>query len=168
MTDQLLSESALVWLRYKEVFGGQTTSFRRRRELAAAANKPVTAEELPFGPGRDPLSSGDVLASLFRNNGWDASLAQAEVLERWPEIVGERVAKHARALYIDKQVLVVQCDSTAWATQLRSLRSTLVAKLAEEIPAADVTDLKLLNPGAPSWRHGKWSTPGRGPRDTYG
>ncbi|WP_311478715.1 DciA family protein [uncultured Gulosibacter sp.] len=168
MTEQQLSESTVVWLRLKEVFGGQTTSFRRRRELAAAAKQPTAAEELPFGPRRDPVSSGDVLASLFRSNGWDASLAQAEVLERWPEIVGDRVAQHARALYINEQVLVVQCDSTAWATQLRLLCTTLVAKIAEEIPAADVTNLKLLNPGAPSWRYGKWSTPGRGPRDTYG
>lgn len=169
MSDDQLSESTNVWLRFKAVFGGQTTSFHRRRQLAdAAKHSPATAEELPFGPHRDPVSSGDLLASLFRRNDWTASVANARVLDAWPQIAGEKIARHAKALHIDDRVLVVQCDSTAWATQLRALRGSLVQQIIAQVPGAELDDLRVLNPGAPSWRYGKWSVPGRGPRDTYG
>ena len=54
---------------------------------------------------------------------------------RWPEIVGEDVAKHCEPERYDEdeRVLVVRCDSTAWATNLRLLAPTLVARLNEDL-----------------------------------
>ena len=42
---------------------------------------------------------------------------------RWPQIVGPEVAQHCEPQKYDEdeRVLTVQCDSTAWATQLRLL-----------------------------------------------
>ncbi|CAM5379962.1 DNA gyrase subunit B [Streptomyces californicus] len=52
---------------------------------------------------------------------------------RWPQIVGEDLAKHCVPLRYDDapdaRVLTVSCDSTAWATQLRLLAPQLVARL---------------------------------------
>lgn len=165
-----LSESSQVWFRMKAVFGGRTTSFHRRRdrERAKAEGAPTTAEQFPFGPHREPVTTGDLLGQFFRRNEWSAPVAQAEVIEHWVELVGEQTAQHATPLHVESGVLVVQSDSTAWATQLRSIRATIIAAIADRYPAAAIDDLKVLNPGAPSWRHGRRSVPGRGPRDTYG
>ena len=165
-----LSAASEAWLRLKEVFGGgRTSSFRERRRRAQSGSEgPVGEEQLPFGPHREPVSTGALLGSLFRRHGWARPIAQAEVIDRWPTLAGERIAAHARPLHVDDGVLVVQCDSTAWATQLRAIRSTIVAKIASEFPDAAIDDLRVLNPGAPSWRRGPRSVPGRGPRDTYG
>ncbi|MDA7848425.1 DUF721 domain-containing protein, partial [bacterium] len=38
----------------------------------------------------------------------------------------------------------------------------------ERFPQAAITTLSIKGPGAPSWKHGPRSVPGRGPRDTYG
>jgi predicted nucleic acid-binding Zn ribbon protein len=65
-------------------------------------------------------------------------------------------------------VLVVQADSTAWATELRLLAPTLVRRLNEDLGAGTVVAVKVLGPGTPSWKRGRLSVRGRGPRDTYG
>jgi predicted nucleic acid-binding Zn ribbon protein len=65
-------------------------------------------------------------------------------------------------------VLVVRCESTAWATQLRMMRSELLVRIGERFPGADIQSIRFQGPDAPSWKRGPRSIPGRGPRDTYG
>ena len=46
------------------------------------------------------------------------------------------------------------CDSTAWATQLRLLSSSLLEKFRTELGDGVVTRIQVLGPAAPSWRKG--------------
>ncbi|SJM63300.1 DUF721 domain-containing protein [Gulosibacter sp. 10] len=161
------SETTEVWQRFKEVFGGRTTSFHRRKRKKKSLEAPKE-EQFAFGPGREPVDTGDLLSNLFQQYGWEQPLAQARVIDSWTELAGERTAEHARPLYVEDGTLVVQCDSTAWATQLRTMRSNILGTIAERVPDAGIEDLRFLNPGAPSWKHGPRSISGRGPRDTYG
>ena len=160
-----LSESAQVWLRLKSVLGGRKVSYRRSGSSETAAS---AEEQLAFGPGRDPVTSASLLQQLFGRAEWAGPLSEAQVISQWRRIAGDQVADHARPLHVDEGILVVQCDSTAWATQLRAIRSTILGMIAEQVPEAKIDDLRILNPGAPSWKHGRRSVPGRGPRDTYG
>jgi predicted nucleic acid-binding Zn ribbon protein len=65
-------------------------------------------------------------------------------------------------------VVEVRCQSTAWAANLRLMKSRLLGRIAELLPEVEVTDMRFIGPDAPSWRRGIRSVPGRGPRDTYG
>ncbi|MFD2675081.1 DUF721 domain-containing protein [Gulosibacter bifidus] len=162
-----LSESSLVWLHFKEVFAGVKTSYRRKHTMQIPEN--ASADELPFGPHRDPVTSASAMSQLLQQYGWQTPLAQASVVNAWAELVGEQTARHTNPQFVDDAgVLQVQCDSTAWATQLRSIRGTVLGTINQRFPDAEIRDIKFLNPGAPSWRHGIRSVPGRGPRDTYG
>ncbi len=87
---------------------------------------------------------------------------------RWREIVGEDVAAHSEPVSYDDGVLSIKADSTAWATQLRWMSSTLLGRMEHVVGADVVTELRVTGPGSPSWSHGRRSAPGRGPRDTYG
>jgi predicted nucleic acid-binding Zn ribbon protein len=90
---------------------------------------------------------------------------------RWPQIVGEDLAKHCvpQRYDEDERVLVVACDSTAWATQLRHLAPALVARLNQDLGQGSVRMIKVLNPGGPARRYGPLRAPGStGPGDTYG
>lgn len=87
---------------------------------------------------------------------------------RWPDIVGDEIAQHAwPETFIDGK-LVIRTSSTAWATQLRMLTSTLDRKIENEVGGGVVTEIVILGPGAPSWIKGPRVVRGRGPRDTYG
>ena len=53
------------------------------------------------------------------------------VFGRWDEAVGEAVAAHVRPVRLDQQVLTVEVDEPAWATQVKFLSSTIISRLAE-------------------------------------
>jgi predicted nucleic acid-binding Zn ribbon protein len=117
---------------------------------------------------RDPQLLGATLDRLVEERGWETDKAVGDVMGRWPAIVGDQVAAHAVPVSFDEGELVVAADSTAWATQIRLLAPTLLARLAEDLGAGVVTAVTVRGPGAPSWKKGLLAVRGRGPRDTYG
>ena len=119
--------------------------------------------------GRDPQLLGDQLDQFVVERGWGADVAVGAVIGRWPSIVGPDVSQHCEPVDFTEGVLTVKADSSAWATQLRLLSSSLLGRLAEEVGEGTVTEIKVVGPAAPSWvRGGRKVQDGRGPRDTYG
>lgn len=157
------TESTNVYLRMKELFTGTPSRSRR-----AKVRQDEVGGSKPFGAGRDPRGLGDVVDALAAQLGWTSALAQSDLLEGWRELAGEETAKHAIPDAITDGVLVVRCESTAWATQLRMMRSELLVRIGERFPEADIQSIRFQGPDAPSWKRGPRSIPGRGPRDTYG
>lgn len=158
------SEAVAVYRRLRRVFGDPSmrSSDARRRAIK------TPGASSPFGAGRDPEGIGDVLEGMTRSLGWTSPLARGELLTSWPELVGADVAAHCEPAGIDEGVLTVQCDSTAWATQLRLMRADILTTILRRYPEAQVSSIRFTGPGAPSWKRGPRSVPGRGPRDTYG
>ncbi|WP_374119415.1 DUF721 domain-containing protein [Streptomyces sp. RKAG290] len=123
--------------------------------------------------GRDPLPLGAAINRLITERGWEAPAAVGGVMGRWPQIVGDDLANHCVPLRYDEdpaeRVLTVQCDSTAWATQLRLLAPQLVARLNADLGHGTVRMIKVLGPGGPQRKFGPLRAPGsKGPGDTYG
>ncbi|MFD5301008.1 DUF721 domain-containing protein [Streptomyces rochei] len=149
----------------------------RARGDAAQQKKQARCGGLRSGAradGRDPMALGSAINRLITERGWETPAAVGGVMGRWPQIVGEDVAKHCvpERYDEDERVLVVRCDSTAWATNLRLLAPTLVARLNEDLGHGSVRLIKVLGPGGPGGaarRYGPLRAPGsQGPGDTYG
>jgi predicted nucleic acid-binding Zn ribbon protein len=105
---------------------------------------------------------------LVTERGWETDVAVHGMFGRWESIVGPDVAQHCRPQRFDAGELVVQADSTAWATQMTLLSPTVVAKLNERLGDGTISKIVVTGPRAPSWKKGTRSVRGRGPRDTYG
>lgn len=118
--------------------------------------------------GRDPALIGEQIDALLLDRGWNVDVSAGAVMGRWPVIVGADVAAHSTPVTFTDGELLVRADSTAWATQLRYMTSTLLARLEAEAGPGVVTSLKIVGPSAPSWRKGPRRAAGPGPRDTYG
>ncbi|MFF3339294.1 DUF721 domain-containing protein [Streptomyces flavidovirens] len=121
--------------------------------------------------GRDPLALGAALDRLKTERGWEMPMAVGGVMGRWPEIVGGGLAKHCvpQRYDEDERVLTVQCDSTAWATQLRLMQRELLTRLNADLGRDTVRVIKIWGPGGPPRRFGALRAPGStGPGDTYG
>jgi predicted nucleic acid-binding Zn ribbon protein len=131
------------------------------------------AKDVPVGQrsttGRDPKLLGEQLDQFVTERGWVGDVAVGAVIGRWPQIVGPEIAQHCAPVDFIDGILTVRGDSTAWATQLRLLSSSLLTRLAEEVGDGTVTELRVVGPGAPTWSRGQRRVQdGRGPRDTYG
>ncbi len=101
--------------------------------------------------GRDPMALGAAINRLLTERGWETPAAVGGVMGRWPQIVGEDLANHCvpEKYDEDERVLIVRCDSTAWATNLRLLAPQLVARLNEDLGHGTVRFLKVNGPGGP-------------------
>ncbi|GAB3267864.1 DUF721 domain-containing protein [Sinomonas notoginsengisoli] len=124
---------------------------------------------IPAGySGRDPQGLGAVVNRMVAERGWNAPVAVGSVISRWHELVGPEISAHCTPESFEGTDLRVRCDSTAWATQLRLMSSTLLDRFRRELGEGIVTRIQVLGPSSPSWRKGPRHVRGRGPRDTYG
>jgi predicted nucleic acid-binding Zn ribbon protein len=120
------------------------------------------------GSGRDPSLLGDQMDRLLVDRGWKVDVAVGAVMGRWASIVGTDVAGHCTPVTFGDGVLTVRADSTAWATQLRLMSSSILGRLEAEVGKDTVIELRVQGPSAPSWTRGLRKATGPGPRDTYG
>ena len=118
---------------------------------------------------RDPQRLGDVLSALLAERGWAAPVTEARLFADWAGLVGADIATHCEPVSLRDGELRVAAQSTAWATQLRLMASSILAALRAELGPDVVRRLHVTGPVGPTWKHGVRSMHGgRGPRDTYG
>ena len=146
---------------------------------AASAARPRPTRRRIAGPRRswtgprpgadDPQPLGRLMDSLVSEQDWSAHTRVGSVFGRWDTLVGPDIAAHCRPQTLSEGELLVVAESTAWATQLRLLAPSILAKLRAQVGGDVVTRLRVVGPTAPSWKKGPRAVRGsRGPRDTYG
>ncbi len=135
---------------------GSTKALRRRRWSGSGPDS------------RDPQPLGAAMQKFIKTAGAGADLTKATLFARWAELVGPALAEHCEPTALTDGELLLRCESTAWASQVRLLAPQLVKKLNEALGHGTVRRIKSTGPAAPSWRFGPRHVPGRGPRDTYG
>lgn len=141
--------------------GSPATARRRRGQGADAGSAKARTD-------RDPHLVGEEVDRLVASRAWDAEVQVGSVVGRWPQIVGPDVAANVEVVAFEGTVLTVRARSTAWATQMRLLLSTVLARIEQTVGEGLVTEIHVQGPAGPSWRKGPLSAGGRGPRDTYG
>lgn len=137
--------------------GGSATRLRRRRWSAAGPD-----------PARDPQPLGSTLRTWVKAAGAGTDLTRATLFGRWESIVGTEVAGRCTPTSLVDGELVLQAESTAWATQIRLLAPQLLARINTELGDRSVRRIRANGPAGPSWRFGSRHVRGLGPRDTYG
>lgn len=145
-------------------------AFQRAVRASSAAQRPAGRgrPRRSRGGSREPQPLGSAIGDLMAERGWEQDARSANVVEAWANLVGADIADHVTAISCTSGVLLVQAESTAWATQVRLLTPQLQAILDEALGAGVVTQIDVQGPTAPSWVKGPRRVPGRGPRDTYG
>ena len=108
------------------------------------------------------------LAKLVAEQGWEKDLRVHGAFARWAAIMGREVAAHSTPESLVEGKLHIRTDTTAWATQLRLMSTDIVRRLNEVLGEGTVLEVDVRGPNAPSWKRGRLSVKGRGPRDTYG
>lgn len=142
-----------------ELFKSYKTGFTKKKKVV---------EERTQTAG-DPTLISKILSDLIEQREWDAGLAEGTLFATWPQVVGPEISQHATPLSLLDGRLLIQCSSTAWATQLTLVGASLLEKIRSSAPGALVESLDIIGPHAPSWKRGlRTISNGRGPRDTYG
>ena len=142
-----------------DLFRSYKTGFIKKKKIV---------EQRSNTPG-DPTLISNVLSELIEERDWNSGLAEGTLFATWAQVVGADIAQHTTPLSLLDGRLLVQCSSTAWATQLNLVGPSLFETIRSSAPGALVESLDFIGPTAPSWKRGlRTISNGRGPRDTYG
>ena len=87
---------------------------------------------------------GDLLPDALRLLVGSHRARQGAVLDAWAEVVGEMHARHARAVGIRRETLVVITDLPALSYELRLRRDALVAALNRRVGDAAIRDIQVI------------------------
>lgn len=146
-------------------------ALRRATRSTGTTRKPTPRGSRTGGayqPGRDPQPVSAALERLVEEQGWQDRSAVAVLMTEWAQIVGQDLAEHVAPVSFDEGTLLLQAESTTWATQVRLLLPDLHRAIDTRLGAGVVTGIRIQGPQAPSWGAGPRRVKGRGPRDTYG
>jgi len=163
MSDPETPETIATYLRLRGLEPSKRAQWRKRRRRGGDDD-----ENQPFTPGRDPGLLGDALDVLTKANGWAPQLAREDLVRQWEEVAGADTAQHSSPVSLTDGTLTIQCDSTAWAKNLQYMRAHILTQIVTRFPEAGVESVRFVGPDVPTWKWGRRSIPGRGPRDTYG
>jgi len=79
---------------------------------------------------KGPRSIDTSLDALSNHLGLGNSLGLGRLFARWEQIVGPAMASHVQPVRLDAEVLVVNVDHPAWATEVRHFSDDLLDKVA--------------------------------------
>jgi predicted nucleic acid-binding Zn ribbon protein len=100
-------------------------------------------EPLPGGRDPEPARVADSLDRLVRHLGGPSADVTTSLVRRWPDLVGPNVGANSRPVRLRDGTLTVAVADPAWATQLRFLEATLVARLQAELGADAVSSIEV-------------------------
>ncbi len=89
----------------------------------------------------EPMELSGLLESVLHELGLGLRLKQWKVVERWPNIVGERIAKAATPERIENGKLLVRVQSPAWRNELTFLKKEIIAKINAAMGEEIVKDI---------------------------
>lgn len=87
---------------------------------------------------------GSILVQFMRENGLEKPLLEKRVVEQWPVLMGETVARLTRSVEIKDGVLFVRLSSAALRAHLFEIRFDLVKKLNDAVGNDVIRDVRLL------------------------
>lgn len=85
-----------------------------------------------------------VLQRFLRDAGLESPLNEYRLIEAWPKVVGEGIAKRTAEIYIRNQTLCVRLTTPALRANIMMERQLLVEKLNAAAGAGVITDIQLI------------------------
>lgn len=101
------------------------------------------ADRHPPEPPRKERTLEAILSDILREEPSAANCPE-EIVERWPLVAGEQIAKHTTPSGLRNGVLTVDADHPGWLTEIRRLpKERLLKKIQSIQNIPDVTELRF-------------------------
>ena len=88
-----------------------------------------------------PLCLSDALTELCRRWGIETKVKEYLAMSRWPQVVGEKIAREAKPIGIEKGKLFVQVDNSSWRNELTFIKKDIVDKLNQAVGTPVIRDV---------------------------
>jgi len=102
---------------------------------------------------------GKILADVLRDLGLSNKLTEQRAVVEWADIVGRKVAEHARAYKVDGGRLFVEVDSSVWSQELTMMKRNILRQINDRIGRNTIDNIHFVLGGATA--HGTSGRNGR-------
>jgi len=92
-------------------------------------------------PGLLPV--GELLPSMLERLGLLGAWQRWQVVEEWPSIAGEALGRHAQAVRVDGDTLVIEARHSAVMFELSHRKSELLARIHARPFGGAIKDVRL-------------------------
>lgn len=92
---------------------------------------------------REVQSIGALIRRNLRAQGLETPLLQKRLVESWPEIAGEAIARYTTEVNIFNQTLYVKISMPALRADLSMQRMEFVKKLNDHVGAQIISDIRF-------------------------
>ncbi|PIU51745.1 hypothetical protein COS91_02820 [Candidatus Desantisbacteria bacterium CG07_land_8_20_14_0_80_39_15] len=90
---------------------------------------------------REPEKIGDILKRVVRNLGIDARMREQTLFSIWNEVVGNKIAGHARPSHIRRGRLTVLVENSGYIQEYSFLKKELQRKLNAILDKAIIKEI---------------------------
>lgn len=90
-----------------------------------------------------PSSISEILCETTNKLRMGDKLKRYSLWDRWPEIVGKDIARHARPVRWRGNVLVVRVEHPTWIQELGFLKPEILEKLRGSLKGAPIKDIRF-------------------------
>jgi predicted nucleic acid-binding Zn ribbon protein len=103
-----------------------------------------------------PIRLGQILDETLSACGLDEQIAERALLSAWPQIAGQRLAKHVRAVDLRKGVLFLATEHSSWRQEVSLLLPRIRGECNRRYGEGTVAEIR--------WVQG-WTDPHDGDND---
>ena len=93
-----------------------------------------------------PVRVDQILDGVLDKCGLSDRLSERSLLDHWPEIVGDRLAGHVRAVDLREGVLLLAAEHGAWRQETTLLLPRIQSECNKRFGAGTVTAIKWARP----------------------
>ncbi len=86
----------------------------------------------------------DLLLNFLRDNNLEKPMLEHRMVELWPQVMGEQIARLTGKMEIKNGTLIVHIHSAALRMQLFECRNNVIKKLNDAVQAQVINDIRFL------------------------
>jgi predicted nucleic acid-binding Zn ribbon protein len=90
---------------------------------------------------KSPEAIGSIISAVLGERGYLAPCRELDVVRRWKEIVGEKIASVTDCARVDNGVLYVRVASASWRQEISYIKPHILETIQKETPCTSIRDI---------------------------
>ena len=91
-----------------------------------------------------PTDVSVILDRILGGVALSAGLEEATIVARWPELVGDAVAKHVSLVRVEDGILCLHCDSAAWKAEVNWSKKAILDRSNSALGKVFARDVRFV------------------------
>lgn len=90
---------------------------------------------------KSPKKLGEIVRSVLSERGYLKQCLEAEIIKKWPDVVGERISKVTECTDVRGGVVYVRVFSSSWRNEISFLKKEILDKIKKETHCKTIIDI---------------------------